>query len=112
MPLISATLIWQIFSSEWVSGLIRLKAAGVYQLQLDDYGVTTTTPPGVRRGLAWVETTCLKETPDFYSVISADLKGKGKIYYIPKYSGAMDEAQYEQGMALFLSRIPTSAFNR
>jgi hypothetical protein len=90
----------------------NLKAAeGAYRLLFDDEGFSliNTKGRGAKGGLAWRKIVRLKETPDFYSVACAELDRKGKFYHIPKHSDVMDADQYQQGLELFLSRVPTSA---
>lgn len=89
-----------------------LNAAGVYRLRFDDHGFTSISPQGVKGGLAWKEITCLTQTSNFYSVTSARLGRQDKTYYIPRHSDVMDCEQYQSGLELFLSRIPTPALIR
>lgn len=92
----------------------RLKAAeGAYRLEFDEDGFTLffTKGKGAKGGLAWDQIVRLKVTPDFYSVACAKLDSKGKAYHIPRHSEVMDADSYQQGLELFLSRIPVSAFD-
>ncbi|KOY02584.1 YcxB family protein [Pseudomonas nunensis] len=89
---------------------IPLKAAeGAYRLQFDDEGFTLINTKGAKVGLAWAKIVRFKETPDFYSVACAELDRKDKAYHIPRHSDVMDAEQYQQGLELFLSRVPASA---
>lgn len=89
---------------------IPLKAAeGAYRLKFDDEGFSLINAKGANGGLAWGKIVRFKETPDFYSVACAELNRKGKAYHIPKRSDVMDAEQYQQGLELFLSRVPASA---
>lgn len=91
---------------------IRLKATeGAYRLQFDDQGfiLTNTRAKGAKSELAWAQIVRLKVTPDFYSIACAKLDREGKAYHIPKRSDVMDSEQYQQGLELFLSRVPASA---
>jgi hypothetical protein len=88
---------------------INLKAAeGDYRLLFDDQGFSLINAKGAKGGLAWGKIVRFKETPDFYSVACAALNRKGKAYHIPRHSDVMDADQYQQGLALFLSRVPDS----
>lgn len=84
-------------------------AEGAYRLQLDDQGFTMIRPKGIKSGLAWGQIVRVREKPDFYLVACAELDRKGKTYVIPKHSNAMDAELYQQGLKLFLSRVPNSA---
>ncbi|WPN55495.1 YcxB family protein [Pseudomonas sp. P9_31] len=89
----------------------NLRAAeGAYRLLFDDEGFSliNTKGRGAKGELAWGKIVRLKETPDFYSVASAELDRKGKFYHIPKHSDVMDADQYQKGLKLFLSRVPDS----
>jgi hypothetical protein len=89
---------------------INLKSVeGAYRLLLDDQGFSLVNAKGAKGGLAWGKIVRLKETPDFYSVACAESDRKDKAYHIPKRSDVMDAEQYQQGLALFLSRVPASA---
>lgn len=89
---------------------INLKSVeGAYRLLLDDQGFSLINAKGAKGGLAWGKIVRLKETPDFYSVASAESDRKDKAYHIPKRSDVMDAEQYQQGLTLFLSRVPASA---
>ncbi|MET0775642.1 MAG: YcxB family protein [Pseudomonas mandelii] len=82
-------------------------AEGDYRLQLDDKGFTMISPKGIKSGLAWGQVVRVKESFDFYFISCAELDRKGKAYLIPRHSDAMDAEQYQQGLKLFLSRVPT-----
>lgn len=85
----------------------NLKAAeGAYCLQFDDQGFTVIRPKGIKSGLPWEQIARVREKPDFYLVACAELDRKGKAYLIPKHSDAMDAERYQQGLILFLSRVP------
>jgi hypothetical protein len=89
----------------------QLKASeGNYRLQLDEQGFTLINTKGksAKASLAWAQIVRLKVTPDFYSVACAKLDSKGKAYHIPRHSDAMDAELYQQGLTLFLSRVPVS----
>ncbi|WP_166223554.1 YcxB family protein [Pseudomonas atagonensis] len=91
----------------------RLKATeGGYRLVFDDHGFTLIFTKGksTKVTLAWSQIVRLKVTPDFYSVACAKLDSKGKAYYIPRTSDVMDADSYQQGLELFLSRVPVSVF--
>lgn len=88
----------------------NLKAAeGAYRLQVDDQGFTVIRPKGIKSGLAWGQIVRVREKHDFYLVACAELDRTGKAYLIPKHSDAMDAEQYQQGLKLFLSRVPAPA---
>jgi hypothetical protein len=85
----------------------NLKAAeGNYRLQLDDKGFTMISTKGIKSGLTWGQVVRVKEKSDFYFVACAELDREGKAYLIPRHSDAMDAEQYQQGLKLFLSRVP------
>lgn len=91
---------------------ISLKAAeGGYRLQFDDQGFTliNTRGKGAISRLAWGQIARLTVTPDFYSVACAKLYREDKAYHIPRHSDVMDADSYQQGLQLFLSRVPVSA---
>ncbi|SEE63491.1 hypothetical protein SAMN04490194_3189 [Pseudomonas migulae] len=90
------------------TGILKT-AEGAYRLQLDDQGFTMIRPKGIKSGLAWGQIVRVREKPDFYWVACAELDRKGKAYVIPKHSNAMDAELYQQGLKLFLSRVPNSA---
>lgn len=84
---------------------------GIYRLQFDDQGFTliNTKGKGATGALAWGQIVRLKVTPDFYSVACAKLDSQGKAYHIPRHSDLMDADSYEQGLQLFLRRVPVLA---
>lgn len=88
----------------------NLKAAeGAYSLQLDEQGFNVIRPKGTKSGLSWGQIVRVREKPDFYLIACAELDRKGKAYLIPKHSDAMDAEQYQLGLKLFFSRVPSTA---
>ncbi|WP_426234163.1 YcxB family protein [Pseudomonas sp. TWP3-2] len=90
----------------------QLKATeGAYRLEFDEHGFTLINMKGksTQCTLAWAQIVRLKMTPDFYCIACAKLDSKGKAYHIPRHSDVMDADMYQQGLEVFLSRVPVPA---
>jgi len=84
---------------------------GNYVLRFDDHGFRLGRDPQHPVALAWTGIVHAAETEHFHRIACAALHRRGKAYWIPKRSEAMEPAAFQQGLQLFLERIPAAAFS-